>query len=66
MACGCGKKVPVNTMGWTVDLNGSEKTFVDGKSVKVFATVGEANVAVARLGLSGTVRPRPATTSDTA
>lgn len=65
MGCGCGKKTPVNTMGWTVDLAGNG-TFPDGKSKAVFATIGEANIAVARLGLSGKIRPRPATTSDTA
>lgn len=65
MGCNCGKKSPVNTLGWTVDLLGMGKTFVDGKTLKVFATVGEANLAIARLGLSGKVRPRAATEADT-
>lgn len=66
MGCNCGKKTPVNMLGWTVDLSGTGQTFVDGKSKSVFSTVGEANIAVARLGLSGKVRPRPALQGDTA
>lgn len=65
MGCNCGQKKAANTLGWTVDLAGMGKTFVDGSTKKVFATVGESNLAVARLGLSGKVKPRPAVESDT-
>lgn len=63
IGCNCGKKVPVNTMGWTVDLAG-QATFPDGKGKAVFATIGEANIAIARLGLSGKIRPRAAVVGD--
>lgn len=66
MGCNCGQKRVGTTLGWTVDLGDTGKTFVDGSTKKVFVTVGEANIAVARLSLNGKVRPRPATTADKA
>lgn len=67
MGCGCGKKAGAQSApGWTVDLTGTSKTHGDGTTIKVFATVGEANIAVAKLGLGGKVRPRPAKPGDTA
>jgi hypothetical protein len=63
MACGCNKGAASapNRLSWTVDLAGQDKLFEDGKNKKTFATVAEANLAIAKLGLQGKVRPKPAT-----
>lgn len=70
MGCGCGKKTAPVSPGWTVDLTdtsgGTTLRFPDNTSKKTFATVGEANIAIARLGLAGKVRPRAARAGDTA
>lgn len=63
MGCGCGgaKKSQAANLQWTVDVAGTGKTFDGGKTKMTFATPGEANAAIVRLGLVGKVRPRPAT-----
>lgn len=61
MGCGCGgKSSTAAKLSWTVDLTGTGKVFGDGTTKKTYATVSEASVAIARLGLTGTVRPKPA------
>jgi hypothetical protein len=61
MGCGCNKNVAAQpAMGWQVDLTGTGKTFADGSTRKVYPIVSEANLAIAKLGLQGKVRPRPA------
>lgn len=61
MGCNCGGgKRAASSLQWTVDLAGQNKTFPDGSTKKTFATAGEANSAIVRLGLIGKVRPRPA------
>lgn len=64
IACGCGKKSGTPSLGWTVDLTGKAKNFSDGSIKKTFATVGEANIEIAKLGLGGKVRPRPAVSGE--
>ncbi len=67
MACGCNKKAGSPSLGWTVDLSipaAGGKSFGDGSKKKTYATVGEANIEVAKLGLGGKVRPRPATSGE--
>lgn len=61
MGCGCNKKSTTAKLSWTVDLNGSGKVFPDGTVKKTYATASEASVAIARLGLTGKVRAKPAT-----
>lgn len=65
MGCNCGKKAGAVSLGWTVDLSGQSKTFSDGTKKKTFATVGEANIEIAKLGLGGSIRPRPAVAGET-
>ncbi len=66
MGCNCGKKAGSPSLGWTVDLTSQQgRTFQDGSKIKTFATVGEANIEVAKLGLGGKVRPRPARSGET-
>lgn len=60
MGCGCNKKAPAAKLSWVVDLAGTDKVFPDGSTKKTFVAAGEAAVAIARLGLTGKVRPRPA------
>lgn len=65
MACGCGKKSSTPSLGWTVDLSGQAgKHFADGSTKKTFVSVGEANIEIAKLGLGGKVRPRPAVSGE--
>lgn len=67
MGCGCGSSKVQPQLRWTVDLSvpaADGKTFPDGTNKKTFTTPGDANLAVAKLGLSGKVRPRPATAND--
>lgn len=62
-SCGGGNRVNVATLRWTVDLSpaiAGGKTFSDGTTKKVYASVGEANAAVKELNLLGKIRPRPA------
>lgn len=62
MGCGCNKgKSPGTSLSWTVNLAGTGKTFDDGSLIKTYSLAGEANLAIAKLGLSGRVRPTPAT-----
>ena len=61
MACGCSGNKNRATMQWSVDVSGTGKTFEGGKTRMVYATPGEANAAIVKLGLVGKVRPRPAT-----
>lgn len=60
MACGCQGGKTTAKMSWTVDLSGTGKTFPDGTLLKTYALAGEANAAIASLGLTGRVRPKPA------
>lgn len=48
-------------MAFTVDLAGTGKVFADGSQKKTFATASEGSIAIARLGLTGKVRPKPVT-----
>ncbi len=67
MGCNCGKKASAQSLGWTVDLNvaaAGGKSFTDGTKKKTFVSVGEANIEIAKLGLGGKVRPRPAVAGD--
>lgn len=65
MGCNCGKKSSsAQSLGWTVDLVSVTKRFDDGSSKKTYATLSEAQGIIAKLGLIGKVRPRPATASD--
>ncbi len=69
MGCNCGKKAGAQTLGWTVDLNtpnAGGKSFQDGTKKKTYVSVGEANIEIAKLGLGGKIRPRPATAADSA
>lgn len=59
MGCGCGKSSTAAKLSWSVDLAGTGKTFDDGTTKKNFTLASEAATAIARLGLSGTVRPKP-------
>lgn len=62
MGCNCGGgSKSASKLSWTVDLAGTGKTFTDLSTKKTFALAGEANAAIAALGLTGTVRPKPAT-----
>lgn len=62
MGCGCNKgKNQLAKLSWTVDLTGTGKVFADGTVKKTFATASEGSIAIARLGLTGRVRPKPAT-----
>lgn len=60
MGCGCNKKSTAAKLSWTVDLAGTGKVFPDGTIKKTYATASEASLAIARVGLTGKVRPRPA------
>lgn len=60
MACGCQGGKAAQKLSWTVDLSGTGKTFPDGTLMKTYALAGEANSAIATLGLTGRVRPKPA------
>lgn len=60
MACNCGKSASASKLQWSVDLTGTGRVFADGQTKKTYATVGEANSAIAQLGLVGQVRPKPA------
>lgn len=65
MGCNCGKKAGTPSLGWTVDLSGQAgKKFADGTTLKTYSTVGEANIEIAKLGLGGRVRPRPAVSGE--
>lgn len=60
-SCGGGT---VAATRWTVDLSGTDVKFADGSVRKVYMTVSDANAAVQKLGLSGIVKPRPATAGE--
>lgn len=58
MGCNCGKNKGV-ALKWIVDFNGTSFRFEDGTSSrKEFATVSEANAAIAKAGANGKVRPK--------
>lgn len=60
--CGCGGKGKASAaLKWEVNLASSGRVFGDGTNKKVFATAQEANIAIANVGLTGKVRPRPTT-----
>jgi len=59
MGCGCGNKSTAAKLSWSVDLQGTGKTFSDGTTSKKFALASEAATEIAKLGLTGKVRPRP-------
>lgn len=61
MGCNCNKGASAAKLSWTVDLAGTNKTFTDNSTKKTFALASEANAAIANLGLTGKVRPKPAT-----
>jgi hypothetical protein len=63
MGCGCnkGNAAAKKTMRWSVDLTGTGKKFDDGTTSKTYALASEAATAIAKLGLTGKVRPRPTT-----
>jgi hypothetical protein len=61
MGCGCNKGKNAAKLSWTVDLSGTDKTFSDGSKKRTFVLASEANQAIAKLGLSGKIRPRPST-----
>lgn len=63
MGCNCGGSTSASKLSWTVDLAGTGRIFGDGTTQKTYALVGDANNAIDQLGLKGTVRPKPATTS---
>lgn len=60
MGCGCNKGTNTK-LSWSVDLAGTGRVFGDGTTKKTFAVVGDANSAIAQLGLTGQVRPKPVT-----
>lgn len=63
MACGCQGGQSAQKLSWTVDLNVPQalgKRFPDGTTVKTYALANEANAAIASLGLTGVLRPKPA------
>lgn len=61
MGCNCGKgNGTANAkLSWTVDLSGTGKKFDDGTTKKNFVMASEAATAIAKLGLTGKVRPKP-------
>lgn len=60
MSCNCGgKSNSTAKLSWTVDLAGTGKSFDDGTTKKKFAMASEAATAIAKLGLSNSVRPKP-------
>lgn len=61
MACGCQGGKTTAKLSWKVDLTGSGKAFPDGTFIKTYSLANEANAAIAQLGLTGRVRPTPAT-----
>lgn len=61
MGCGCNKNKAQQALKWTVDLAGTGKVFADSTTKKTFATASEAAVQIAKLGLTGKVRPKPET-----
>lgn len=61
MGCNCNKGATAAKLAWVVDLAGTGKTFGDNSTKKTFALASEANAAIQTLGLTGKVRPKPAT-----
>jgi hypothetical protein len=61
VGCGCNKGASASKLSWTVDLAGTGRIFADGTTKKTYSLVGDANSAIAQLGLTGSVRPKPAT-----
>ena len=61
MACGCQGGGTTSKLSWTVDLTGTGKRFADGTYIKTYSLANEANSAIAQLGLTGQIRPKPAT-----
>lgn len=65
IACGCqGSGAAAKKLSWTVNLNvpaAAGKRFPDGTTSKTYTLASEANAAIAQLGLTGNVRPTPAT-----
>lgn len=63
MGCNCGGNKSTSTLRWTVDLTvpaAQGKIFGDGTRIKTYALASEANSAIAQLGLTGQLRPVPA------
>lgn len=60
MGCNCGGNKSTSTLRWAVDLAGTDKVFGDGTKKKIYALASEANSAIAQLGLTGQIRPVPA------
>lgn len=64
IACNCGGAKSAAKLSWTVDLNvpaAMGKRFSDGTTTKTYALASEANAAIQTLGLTGVLRPKPAT-----
>jgi hypothetical protein len=59
MGCGCNKGKTAKKLSWTVDLTGTGQKFDDGSVKKNFTLASEAASAIAKLGLTGKVRPKP-------
>lgn len=59
MACGCQGGKVTQKLSWTVDLTGTGKVFGDGTTTKTYSLANEANAAIASLGLTGRIRPKP-------
>jgi hypothetical protein len=65
MGCNCNKGASASKLSWTVDLTvpaADGKVFADGTKKKTYSLASEANSAIAQLGLTGKIRPTPATT----
>lgn len=62
VGCGCQGGKTTQKLSWTVDLAGTGKTFPDGTTAKTYSLAGEANAAINSLGLTGRLRPKPAST----
>lgn len=59
MGCNCGGAKTASTMSWQVDIAGTGKTFTDLTTSKTYKMASEANAAIAALGLTGSIRPKP-------
>lgn len=59
MGCGCNKNKTAQKLSWSVDLTGTGQKFEDGSVKKNFTLASEAATAIARLGLTGKIRPKP-------
>jgi hypothetical protein len=61
VGCNCGGSGQSAKLSWSVDLAGTGRVFGDGTTKKTYALVGDANSAIAQLGLTGTIVPKPVT-----